>query len=108
MTRVQGVRLCGYQIMSKNVIQGLFRYKSRLKKDLKEKKLRCDISDRWIQFPQASEICSEEIDYLRLNIMTTDINDNERKLCELLVDRSALTKILTEIPSIDYRDTENE
>ena len=63
-------------------------------------KLACEVSNRWIQFPDVSKI-QHETDYLCLDIMTLDLNERERKLCEIIVDKPTLLKILNKIPTTD-------
>lgn len=94
--------------MSNNVIFGGFRAKKRSKEDRKNKILRCEVSERWIQFPKATDLTGGNIDYMRLDMMTNGSNDKPRKLCEVIVNRSMLVELLNDIPSIDHRGTENE
>ncbi|NRD34593.1 hypothetical protein HQQ92_23035 [Shewanella sp. DC2-4] len=79
------------------------------KKDDRENRiLRCEVSERWIQLPTATDLTGGGIDYLSLDVMTNGSNDKPRKICEMIVDRSELIALLNEIPTIDHRGTENE
>ena len=77
----------------------------RLKRiDINSGKLRCEVSERWISFPGASWK-TNNLDYLALDIMTLGANDKERKLCEIIVDREQLQKMLKELPINDQTET---
>ena len=73
---------------------------SKKRKVVKEKegKLECEVSGRWLQFPDASSK-TEHMDYLPLNVMTTGSSDKERKICELILDKKQLEKMLSKLPS---------
>ena len=94
--------------MTNNVIYGGFRSKRRKKDDHENKILRCEISERWIQFPIATDLTGGGIDYMRLDVMTNGSNDKPKKLCEIIVNRSELVGLLKGIPTVDHRGTENE
>jgi hypothetical protein len=91
-----------------NIIRGNFRLKRRVKEDKENKVLRCEVSERWIQFPQATDLTANEVDYMRLEVMTKGNKDQDRKLCEVIVDRNMLLDLLKNTPVIDHRGTENE
>jgi len=73
---------------------------SKKRKRIKEKegKLECEVSGRWLQFPDASSKTTH-MDYLPLDVMTLGSADNERKICELILDRKQLEKMLSKLPS---------
>ncbi len=91
-----------------NVINGGFRSKRRKRENRKNKVLKCEISERWIQFPIVTDLANSDIDYMHLDIMTNGCNDVPKKLCELIVNRSELIELLKDIPIVDHRGTENE
>jgi hypothetical protein len=94
--------------MANNVIYGGFRSKRRIKEDRENRVLRCEVSERWIQLPIVTDLTGNNIDYMRLEVMTNGNNDKPRKLCELIVNRTELVELLKEIPTVDHRGTENE
>ena len=94
--------------MANNVIYGGFRSKRRKNDDRANKVLRCEVSERWIQLPVASDLTGDNIDYMRLDIMTNGSNDQPKKLCEIIVNRTELIELLKETPIIDHRGTDNE
>jgi len=90
--------------MSNKIVK--FPVGSNKRKRLKEKegKIECEVSGRWIQFPEASDKFSD-MEYLCLDVMTTGASDNERKLCELILDKQQLQKMLNELPVNDRTKT---
>ena len=74
-------------------------YERKKRVDASKGELRCEVSPRWIKFPEASLKCVHT-DYLSLDIMTLSSNPNEeeRKLCAIVVDRDILEKLLRELP----------
>jgi hypothetical protein len=94
--------------MTNNVIYGGFRSKRIIKDDRENRVLRCEVSERWIQLPIVTDLTGNNIDYMRLEVMTNGNNDKPRKLCELIVNRTELVELLKEIPTVDHRGTENE
>ncbi|MCD9494373.1 hypothetical protein [Photobacterium carnosum] len=88
--------------MDDKVINLPNRYECKRRIEVNNGKLRCEVSNRWIKFPEASSKCSD-MDYLHLNIMTIGENEKDRKLCELIVDRDMLEKLLIELPHKDHK-----
>lgn len=79
-------------------------YERKKRVDASKGELKCEVSERWIKFPEASSK-HFDMDYLALDIMTLGANGNERKLCEVIVDRDLLEKMLAELPRNDYTQT---
>ena len=79
---------------------------SKKRKRLKEKqgRIECEVSGRWIQLPEASNKFSD-IEYLHLDIMTLGTSEMERKLCELILDKEQLLKMLNDLPVNDRNKT---
>lgn len=94
--------------MSNNVVCGSFRSKRRANEDRGNRILRCEISERCIQLSVATDLTSDDADYMRLEIMTNDSDNRPRKLRELRVNRSILYEMIKDISTIDHRGTENE
>lgn len=80
-------------------------YERKKRVDASKGELRCEVSERWIKFPEASSKYVD-IDYLALDVMTLGANEKERKLCEIIVDRELLEKFLTELPRRTHPYTE--
>ena len=94
--------------MANNIIYGGFRLKRRKKEDRENKVLRCEVSERWLQLPMATDLTDDNVDYMHLDVMTNGSNDKPKKLCELIINRAELIGLLKEIPIIDHRGTDNE
>lgn len=62
--------------------------------------LRCEVSDRWIQFPEHSEK-SPDTEYLACDVMTLGSDEKPRKICEIILDKTQLMKMLIELPTND-------
>ncbi|MDB1122230.1 hypothetical protein [Vibrio algarum] len=79
-------------------------YEHKKRVDASKGELRCEVSERWIKFPEASSK-HFDMDYLALDVMTFGANEKERKLCEIIVDRDLLEKMLKELPHKNYTQT---
>jgi hypothetical protein len=66
----------------------------------------CQISSRWLKFPEKMHVYSEE-SYLSIDVMTTIKNENnetkDKKLCEIVLLKEDLIKLLEE-----YENPENQ
>jgi hypothetical protein len=56
----------------------------------------CMISQRWLQFSETSSAFADE-EAICLDVMTIDSEDKPRKICELVVTREDLMKVLNSI-----------
>jgi len=83
--------------MSDRVLRFPKRFKNTKRLDARKGKLRCEVSDRWLQFPKKAD-SQNGIEYMFVNVMTLGAEDNEKKLCEIVLDRKELLKILNELP----------
>lgn len=90
--------------MSKNIVRFPKRSGDRKRLEAQEGKLSCEVSDRWIKFPSASDRF-DDIEYLSLDVMTIGSNDKDKKLCEIIIDKQQLLKMLAELPVNDRTKT---
>lgn len=90
--------------MSKNVVRFPRRSNDRKRLEAKQGKLSCEVSERWIKFPSASDKF-EDIEYLSLDVMTRGSNDKDKKLCEIILDKQQLLRMLAELPVNDRTKT---
>ena len=90
--------------MSDKIVRFPVGSKKRKRLKQKEGRIECEVSGRWIQFPEASDKFSN-MEYLRLDIMTMGAPDEERKLCEIILDKQQLLKMLNELPVNDNTKT---
>jgi hypothetical protein len=70
---------------------------TRLKNELGKGAVPCLVSGRWLKFPSESGGFFKEGEYIVLNVMTTDANDKDRKLCELVVTREDLLDAINSV-----------
>lgn len=75
---------------------------SNKRKRLKEREgiIECEVSNRWLQFPEASDKLAY-MEYICLDVMTQGPSGKDRKLCELILDKNQLLKMLNELPVND-------
>lgn len=78
---------------------------TRLKNELGKGTVPCMVSGRWLQFPSESGGFFEEGEYIVLNVMTTDANDKDRKLCELVVTREDILDAINSIKTPPTKKT---
>ncbi|MBB5188542.1 hypothetical protein HNQ57_002832 [Zhongshania antarctica] len=83
--------------MSNDIIKFPNRFADRARLESQTGKLRCEVSERWIQFPSES-IKLKSIEPLVLDIMTKGADENDRKICQIIVDKRQLLKILADLP----------
>lgn len=53
----------------------------------------CEVSERWIQFPD--EVSDER--YIPISIMTTGSKQESRKICELIVSKDDLLRAIEKV-----------
>lgn len=90
--------------MSNNIVRFPRRSEDRKRKEAAKGRLSCEVSERWIRFPSASDKF-EDMEYLALDIMTLGSNEQDRKLCEIILDKQQLLKMLQELPVNVHKKT---
>jgi len=70
----------------------------RKRRDLNAGKVTCQVSGRWLQFPEHAHDVGGE-GFMMVDVMTVDQNDNPRKLCELVLTKEDLEAMLLRIPT---------
>jgi hypothetical protein len=69
----------------------------RRRANLKERKVVCQVSNRWLQFPaEAHEL--REGTFLSVDVMTADSDGKPRKLCALVLVKEDLLDLLARVP----------
>ena len=59
-------------------------------------KVPCQISERWLQFPlEASPLAGG--DFMHVDVMTLGIDENPRKICELVLTKQDLLAVLNQV-----------
>ena len=72
-------------------------WSQRLKNKLGRYAVPCQVSERWLQFPEQSSNMKQDGEWLCIDVMTRNQNDKARKLCELVVTKEDLLKVLESI-----------
>lgn len=56
----------------------------------------CQVTMRWLQLPEESDVFPDK-EFLKIDVMTSDSEDDPRKLCELIVTRADLESALAQV-----------
>lgn len=85
------------------VIRIPIEYKQRMINKYGQGYVPCEISGRWLQFPEESAFVGNE-ELMFVDVMTMDTcNDKPRKLCQLCVSREDILRALDNIKSENDR-----
>lgn len=76
-----------------NLVRIPITYKQRKINEYGKGYVPCEVSERWIQFPE--EITDER--YIPLEVMTNGAENSARKLCELIVSKEDLLRAINSI-----------
>jgi hypothetical protein len=82
--------------MDNKVIRIPIRWKQRWRNRMGDRAVQCQVSNRWIQFPEGSSRNQGE-DWMLVYVMTLDANEKPRKLCELVVTRQDILHALEHV-----------
>jgi len=80
--------------MDKKIVRLPIKAHQRWKNYLGQYSVPCVVSSRWLQFPKESAGRFQEGEFIHMNVMTLDSNENPRKLCELIVTREDLMRVI--------------
>ena len=72
-------------------------YSQRIRNTMGKGYVPCEVSGRWIQFPEYSGGYFTEGEYIDIAVMTLDQNERPRKLCNLIVTREDLERALKNV-----------
>lgn len=61
-----------------------------------EHKAECQVSSRWLQFPQSAQTVGDA-SFMFVDVMTLTGNEQEKKLCQLVLTKEDLLDILERI-----------
>jgi hypothetical protein len=56
----------------------------------------CQVSDRWLQFPQTAAALSSG-DFMTIDVMTLGGDEKERKICELVLTKQDLIRMIEQV-----------
>ena len=68
-----------------------------------DRKVKCLVSNRWIQFPLCADGFSEGT-FICVDLMTLNADDKPRKLCELVLSKEDILAMLERLP-VTQRDS---
>jgi hypothetical protein len=80
--------------MNKNVVKLPVRAYQRWKNFVGQYGVPCMVSNRWLRFPKKSGGHFQEGEYIPIDVMTLDSNEKPGKLCELIVTREDLVRVI--------------
>jgi hypothetical protein len=72
----------------------------RKRANLKDGKVTCQVTSRWLQFPEKASVVNGE-SYMFIDVMTLDTDERAKKLCVLCVTKEDLMAMLSRIPVED-------
>lgn len=83
--------------MTKNIERFPYKKENTNRLNLQKRKLPCQVSARWLQFPQESSPHPQG-DFISVDVMTSTLSDGleekESKICELVLFREDLEAML--------------
>jgi hypothetical protein len=68
---------------------------SRWRKKHSDLSVPCIVSGRWLEFSQDGSGHAHEGEAIKLTVMTATTGDRSRKICELIVTREELQRVLS-------------
>ena len=71
-------------------------YDTRLKNQLGKGAVPCLVSERWLKFSTESSLLQDG-EYVSVDVMTKDKNDNQRKICELIIKKEDIVDAIQSI-----------
>ncbi len=57
----------------------------------------CEVSNRWLQFPENSGGIFSTGEYIEIDVMTLDQNDQPKKICNLILTRENIERALSNV-----------
>jgi len=90
--------------MNEHIVRFPRRNKDKKRLEARKGKLSCEVSERWIKFPDASDK-HNEMEYLSLDVMTVGSDSKDKKLCEIILDKQQLLSMLMDLPVNDFTQT---
>ena len=67
--------------------------------NLRRQRVACQVSERWLQFPlTAHELPSG--DFMKVDVMTLGSDEKERKLCELVLTKQDLLRMIEQVKTV--------
>ena len=80
--------------MNKKVIKMPIKAVQRWKNFVGQYGVPCMISERWLSFPKESAGHFQAGEFIPIDVMTLGSNDKPRKICELIITREDLIRVI--------------
>ena len=64
----------------------------------------CQVSERWLQFPKTATALHDG-DFMIVDVMTMGSDEKERKLCELVLTKQDLMRMLEQVKTEKPKET---
>jgi hypothetical protein len=64
----------------------------------------CYVSNRFLVFPEVSEVQASGNDLMFVDVMTRNVEEDAKKLCTLIVDRRELLEAVTKVRSKPFQE----
>lgn len=84
--------------MSSNVTRFPNHQERRARKHARAFQVPCQVSPRWLQFPKQAAVFPNG-DFMKVDVMTNGSDDQPRKLCELVLTKQDLLRMLEQVES---------
>ena len=83
--------------MMKKIARFPYKKENMNRLNIQKRRLPCQVSDRWLQFPQESSPHAEG-DYITVDVMTStltdDLEEKKSKICQLVLFREDIEAML--------------
>lgn len=73
----------------------------RLRNRLGKQAVPCMVTDRWLQFAEKAGGVFADGEYIELSVMTLDIHNSPKKLCDMVVTREDLLRAVNSVKNPD-------
>jgi hypothetical protein len=67
--------------------------------NLRKYRVPCQVSMRWLQFPETAHALRAG-DFMQIDVMTVGSDDKERKICELILTKQDLVRMLEQVNTV--------
>jgi hypothetical protein len=64
--------------------------------NLRKYRVSCQVNERWLQFPETAHPLQGG-DFMMIDVMTLGSDEKERKLCELVLTKQDLLKMIAQV-----------
>ena len=72
-------------------------WKQRWRNRMGNQAVQCQVSNRWLQFPEGAGTGTDGEDWMIVDVMTLDSNEQPKKICELVLSRADILQTLEHV-----------